>query len=338
MNIGITYNIKEEITSTASLDPESFEEFDSIATIEAIYNVLNKNGFDTVKLGGDIEIVDKLKKEKVDFVFNIAEGYEGRNRESHVPSILEMKKIPYSGSDPLTLGLALDKILTKKIASLAGIPIPSYKVINKNDDLTELFSQELLPYPLIVKPSWEGSSKGIYNSSKVYNQEELKEGLTRLFKKYPNQPILVEKYIKGREITVGIIGNSSPKVLGMMEMVNKKEQTDDFFYSLEVKRDWVNLVEYISPPKLTPEIEQVISQYAILAFKEFGCRDLARIDFRISTSNNVNKVFLLEINPLPGLSPVSGDFVIMSKKLGISYDDLVLTILSNALERYNLQI
>ena len=329
MKIGITCNLKKEICPSSVLDSEFTEEFDTENTIDAICNVFHRNGYDTARLGSGLEIIEKIKKEKVNFVFNLVEGYRGRNRESHVPSILEMLDIPYSGSDPLTLGLTLDKTMTKKIAFHAGIPTPRFKIIKRIDDLSLV--ENKLWYPLITKPAWEGSSKGIYNSSKVFNEDELEKNVTLLFEKYPDQPILVEEYVEGREITVGIIGNDPPQILGLMEIVNKNHNKDDFFYSLETKKEWERLVDYVSPPGISQLFEKHIKHHAISAFKEFGCRDIARIDFRISKHN---RVFMLELNPLPGLSPEYADLVIMTQKLGMTYDKLILSIFRHALSRY----
>jgi D-alanine-D-alanine ligase len=329
MKIGITYNLKDEMYPYSALDSEFAEEFDTESTIDAICNVFQRNGYETARLGSGLEIVEKIKKERVDFVFNIAEGYSGRNRESQVPSILEMLNISYSGSDPLTLGLTLDKIMAKKIALQAGIPTPRFKIIKKINGLSLI--ENKLRYPLITKPAWEGSSKGVYNSSKVFNKNELQKNVALLFEKYAEQPVLVEEYIEGREITVGIIGNDLPQILGLMEIVNKNNNGDDFFYSLETKKDWKRLVDYISPPNINRLLEKHITHYAISAFKEFGCRDIARIDFRISGNE---RVFMLEVNPLPGLSPEYADLVIMTEKLGMSYEDLIMAIFNHALSRY----
>ncbi|MFH1305026.1 MAG: ATP-grasp domain-containing protein, partial [Candidatus Omnitrophota bacterium] len=298
MKIGITYNLKEEISPSSVLDGEFTEEFDTESTISAICGVFHRNGYDTARLGSGLEIAEKIKKEKVDFVFNIAEGYNGRNRESHVPSVLEMLGIPYSGSDPLTLGLTLDKAITKKVAFHSGIPTPRFKTIKKIDDL--FLTENRLCYPLITKPVWEGSSKGIYNSSKVFHESELEKNVRFLFKKYPDTPVLVEEYVEGKEITVGVMGNDPPQVLGLMEIVNKINPESDFFYSLETKRNWAKLVDYVAPPDISQLLEKHIRHYAVSAFREFGCRDIARIDFRISRHD---RIFMLEVNPLPGLSP-----------------------------------
>lgn len=330
MRIGITYNLKDELPLEASLDGEAFEEFDTQETIDAISDVLVEKGHEVVQLGAKIGIIERLKKEKIDFVFNLAEGYGGRNRESYIPSILEMLNVPYSGSDSLSLGLSLDKTISKKIAQLAGIPTPGYREIKKGQDFKDIDAG--LSYPLITKPSWEGSSKGIYNSSKASNKAELEKNILFLFKKYPCQPVLVEEYIQGREITVGIIGNDSPRLLGLMEIVNRNNN-DDFFYSLEVKRNWRKLVDYKIDSNIIQILEGQLRDYAIAAFREFGCRDIARIDFKISQSN---KIFFLEINPLPGLSPEYSDLAIMAQKLGIAYQDFISEILHQGLSRYNL--
>jgi len=327
MKIGITYNLKNEL----QLDDEFLEEFDCENTIDSICQVLNKNAYGTIKLGGGIDIVDKIKKHKVDFVWNIAEGYLGRSRESQIPAILEMLNLPYSGSDPLTLGLALDKDLAKRIAIHSGVPTPDYRVIKTPAVFSTV--KDKLDYPLIVKPLWEGSSKGIYNSSKVFTEKSLENNINYLFQQYESQPVLVEEYIEGQEITVGIIGNDNPCILGVMEIANKGAGKNDFFYSLETKRDWRNLVNYILPAEISESVDRQIREYAVILFKRFGCRDLARVDFKVSKKG---RVFFLEINPLPGLSPEYSDLVIMSGKVGITYEELIIKIVDQAFLRYNL--
>ena len=331
MRIGITYNLKNEFPPAAEMDDEYSEEFDNEQTIDAISSVLESNGYETVKLGGDLRILDRLKEERVDFVFNIAEGYYGRNREAHIPAILEMLNIPYSGSDPLTLGLTLDKSVAKKIIDHARIPTPAYYIIKRLEDVYE--ADNHLTYPMIIKPAWEGSSKGIYNASRVFDKAELKNMAEVLFRKYPHQSLLAEEYVKGKEVTVGVIGNNPPKILGLMEISGKDKSSEDFFYSLETKRDWKELVEYSAHPRLPQRVVEQIKRYAVVAFAQFGCRDIARADFKVS---EYNKPFLLEINPLPGLSPEYGDLVIMAEKYGMNYEDLILGILDHAFSRYGI--
>jgi len=330
MRIGITYNLKDEISPGRIMNNESSEEFDSPATIKAIGDVFEKHGYTAIGLGGDLDVIEKIKRENVEFVFNLAEGLHGRNRESHIPSILEMMNIPYSGSDVLTLGLTLDKIITKKISAQAGIPVPRYIVAHTVSDTRDV--EKKLEYPLITKPAWEGSSKGIYDNSKVYNKADLEENVKFLINAFPGQPVLVEEYIEGREVTVGVIGNTHPEILGVMEIASKVNPGGDVFYSLETKRDWKTLIDYKMPPELNRLLLNHLTYRALSAYKEFNCRDIARIDFRVSEKKN--RLFMLEVNPLPGLSPEYGDLVIMAKMRGISYEDLIMSIFKHALKRY----
>ncbi|MDD3296933.1 MAG: ATP-grasp domain-containing protein [Candidatus Omnitrophica bacterium] len=332
MRIGLTYNLKEEALTGVSADNEAGEEFDNIATIEGLCEVIVSLGHEPVKLGFGLGILEKISREKIDFVFNIAEGQGSRNRESHVPSILEMAGIPYSGSDALTLGLALDKIVAKKIIRAAGVPTPAYRQVSGPSEV--YLSDKGLKYPLITKPSWEGSSKGIYNSSKAYTKKELDSSLSLLFSKYPGQPILVEEYIEGREVTLGIIGNNPASVLGIMEITNRSSKEKDFFYSLQVKRRWKELVNYTVNPDIPGNLLEEIKYYSLRAFKEFGCRDLARVDFKISREN---KPYLLEINPLPGLSCEYSDLVILARQCGWKYEGLISEIINQAFCRYGLK-
>jgi len=327
--IGITYNLKEDVLIQGEVDNEQVEELDQIDTIRSLSDVFEKNGYETVKLGGDFNVVDKIRQYKPDFVFNISEGYHGRNREGHIPAILEMMDIPYSGSDPLTLALTLDKAMTKKLLMQLNIPTPNCIVANSFDDVS--IANKKLKYPLITKPVWEGSSKGIYNASKTSDEKALEKNVRYLFSKYPDQPVLIEEYIQGREITVGIVGNKPKSVFGIMEIASKSRHDSSFIYSLEVKRDWEKQAKYIVSPSLGNQLEEEITNYSLLAFNEFGCRDFARMDFRVSEDN---KVYLLEINPIPGLSPLYSDFVIMSNTLGLGYEQLILSILDSALSRY----
>lgn len=331
MKIGITYNIKEDLALEEDSNSERLEEFDSFQTIIALSGVLESLGFETVKLGGDICIIEKIKEAKPDFIFNIAEGFWGRNREAHIPAILEMMNLPYSGSDPLTLSLTLDKIMSKKFAKLQDIPTPDYFIVSDIRQLNCFEAQ--LRFPLITKPAYEGSSKGIYLFSLVKEPSELKRNVSILMQKYPDQPILVEEYIQGREFTVGVQGNADAKVLGIMEIKNKNKSSKNFIYSLEVKRNWQNEVEYVAAPELKEDVKTELQQYALKAFKEFGCRDIARLDFRVSCDN---QVYLLEINPLPGLRPGYSDLVIMAQKQGMAYNELIGNIIKNAFSRYKI--
>ena len=333
MRIGIAYNLKSDIENIIPrnlLMEDAFEEFDTEETIDAVASAFEKNNHSVVRLGWGKKAIKALLSQDIDFVFNMSEGFSGRNREAQMPSVLEIFEIPYSGSDPLTLSLTLDKVIAKQILKQNNIKAPDYFVVNKIQDLDML--PYGLKYPLFVKPAWEGSSKGIKQSSKALKKEELISYTKYILENYPGQPVLIEHYIQGREFTVGILGNQEPKILGLMEITPKTKGCKDFFYSIEVKRDWENLVTYECPAKIELALNKRLEYSAIKAFKAFGCRDLARVDFRV---NSLGEVYFIEINPLPGLSPKYSDIVIMARKMGWAYEGFIMEIFNSAFGRIN---
>ncbi|MCK9554907.1 ATP-grasp domain-containing protein [bacterium] len=330
MKIGITYNLKTDFKDLTLASEDALEEFDSEKTVDAIASAIVKMGHEAVKFGGGEQVIGKLKKEQPSLVFNIAEGVNGRAREAQIPALLELLKIPYTHSDPLTLALTLDKSMTKHVVKSCGVNTPEFSVIS---DAAELKEDNLPAFPLIVKPAWEGSSKGIRINSKVNNFDELKVQVGWVFKNYPAQPVLIEQFIRGREITVGVIGNNPPVILGMMEIGFKENTKKDFIYSLEVKRNYKKLVKYTCPPGLDDKIVAKIEKLALAAYDCLHCRDIARMDFRVDENSNA---YFIEINPLPGLSPEYSDLIIMAKKLGIEYEDIIKRIIVNAVKRYKI--
>lgn len=328
MKIGFTYNLKTE--AGANHDPEdAFEEFDSPETIDALVEVIGDLGHQCVKLGYGPAALEKIAKDKPDFVFNIAEGYGGRNREAFIPAMLEMLNIPYSGPDPLTAAVTLDKINAKRLASLAGVAVPWHFII---EDLNT-FNYDSIRFPAIVKLAYEGSSKGLRLKSKVNNIAELKEQDQWLRQNYTRQPILAEQFITGREMTVGVIGNDPAEILGVMEITPRQGALEDFVYSLEVKRDYLNQVEYRCPPAIGDFSRECLEQAALKLYRQFDCRDAARLDFRLDKNGTL---YFIEVNPLPGLHPVSSDLVIMADNLGIAYPHLIARIFKAALTRCGL--
>ncbi|MBI4115768.1 MAG: D-alanine--D-alanine ligase [Candidatus Omnitrophica bacterium] len=329
MRIGITYNLKNDAppSSAAKLCEDASEEWDCPETIHAIKDVLVSEGHEVFLLGGDLGVIDKIRENRVEFVFNITEGYSGRNREAHIPALLELLGIPYSGSDPLGLAITLDKSLTKRIAISLGIPTPDFWMINEISETNNIPDR----FPLFAKPLWEGSSKGIRRSSLVESRLALKRETGRLLKHYPDVPVLVEEYIPGKELTAGVLGNNPPEVLGVMEIRFRDRARKDFCYSLEVKRNWKEEVEYLYPAPIDKLTEKNISESVLRLFNALRLRDLARFDFRLSPEG---RFYFLEVNPLPGLSPESGDLVILSQRKGWSYDELIRKITQTALSRY----
>lgn len=328
MRIGLACDLKETVNREVNSPEDALEEYDSPETVATIITALESAGHKVTILGGGLEFLENVLREKVDMVFNISEGRGNYlSREAQVPSVLEMLDIPYSGSNPQCLAICLDKPMTKRLVSVDGIRTPKWRVIDGLKQLDEA-SLSGLNFPAIIKPAYEGSSKGIRTSSLISEPDEATKTIKRLLEEY-RQPMMVEEFIPGDEVTVGIIGNDPPQVLGIMQILPRK-QIDYFVYSIEVKRDYLNLVDYECPPLLNPEIEAEIAELSIKAFTSLGCRDFARIDFRISPAG---KPYFIEINPLPGLGSYS-DLVIMALKLGFRHDGLINSVLDAALKRY----
>jgi len=332
MRVGLAFDLKDHIKIPSDLPEDIYEEFDIEDTIISIEDVLKSLGHEVVRLYSGKKFLENILKEKVDIVFNIAEGFGTRSREAHVPSILELLGIPFTGSDPLTLALTLDKTMTKRVVQSAGIRTPEFVEIDHLDN----FQPEILnslKFPLILKLSREGSSIGLRRNSKVRNIEELKNKIKEL--SIYKQPILIERFIPGKEITVGVIGNGKKtRVLGMMEIAPRNIPREDFIYSLEVKRNWREEVSYIMNPQIPEETKEEIEEMSLKIYNILGCRDISRIDFRLDTDNTP---YFLEVNPLPGLNPDYSDLPMISRGYGMSYEELIKEILSSALERYGIK-
>ena len=327
MRIGLAYDLKTSAAGRQAID-DALEEYDSPETVEIIAGALEKKGHRVIRLGGGTQFLDNVRREAVDIVFNISEGRGSfRSREAQVPAVLEMLGIPYTGSDPLTLSVCLDKPVTKKLVALAGVPTPAWLIIN---DAAELANTDWgkFPFPSIVKPAYEGSSKGIRLTSLAEKTSQAEEEIARILKDY-HQPVMVEEFITGDEVTVGIIGNSPPELVGMMRILPKKKEKY-FVYSVEVKRDYINQVDYESPVRLPAPVLDKLERYSLKAFNVLGCRDFSRVDFRIGRDGTP---YFLEINPLPGLGNYS-DLIIMAIKLGWTHDEVICAVLDAALERY----
>jgi len=329
MRRGLSYDLKGAVPLDEASPEDALEEYDSRETVGLIAAALEAGGHSVVMLGGGREFLENILREKVDIVFNIAEGRGNyRGREAQVPSVLEMLGIPYSGSDAQCLAICLDKPLAKKLVATEGVSTPRWQVITEKEDLGQI-PWDQFPFPAIVKPAHEGTSKGIRLTSVVDSVGRMEETVSRLLDSY-RQPVMVEEFITGDEVTVGIIGNSPPRVIGMMRILPRSRK-NPFIYSLEVKRDYQNLVDYECPPQLKDEVLTSIALSSLKAFGALGCRDFARLDFRVSPEG---VPYFLEINPLPGLSAQS-DLIIIATKSGWTYQELINAVLDAALKRYS---
>jgi D-alanine-D-alanine ligase len=328
MRIGLAYDLKDSVAVDGTAPADALEEYDCPETVELIDRALVKQGHRVVRLCGGREFLNNILRANVDIVFNIAEGQGNkRSREAQVPAVLEMLGIPYSGSEPECLTLCLDKPLTKQTVSTAGIPTPRWWVVKDSRGLRELPWGQF-PFPAIIKPAWEGSSKGIHADSLADSPQQTIEVAGQLIERY-RQPVMVEEFISGDEITVGIVGNSLPRLVGLMRIVPRLKN-DRFVYSLEVKRDYEKLADYECPAQLEGETLERIKLSALRAFEVTGCRDFARLDFRVSSEGIP---YFIEINPLPGLGTYS-DLVIMAIKMGWTHEQLINMVFDAAVARY----
>jgi D-alanine-D-alanine ligase len=340
VRIGLTFNVRRtDAPADATVlgllplpGDDHEEEFDSPETIAAIAAAFESLGHEVELLGyGEPLLQRLLAGPRPDLVWNFAEGHgAGRSREARVPAVLEMLDIPYTGSDPLTLAVTLDKPVAKQLVRAAGVATPRWFVYEGDPASIQRQAAEL-SFPVFVKPAFEGSSKGILTSSVLYDVASLRRALGQLHEMY-RQPVLVEEFIVGDELTVGVVGNDPPQVLGIMRVLPRQQGAQPFVYSLEVKRDWQRQVRYECPAALSPDDTQAVLDATLAAWHALGCRDVGRFDFRLRDGIPC----FLETNPLPGLSPISGDLVLLARFQGIEHRELIERILAAAVARVGL--
>lgn len=327
LKVGIAYNLKKGVTSDAE-DMEA--EYDSFDTIRAIRGVLEDAGCRTELLEANSDFTEKLKTAGVNIVFNIAEGANGRGREAQVPAILSFLGIPFAGSDETTLGLALDKAMTKRYLSAFGVKTPAFQLVKAPNFQLD----PSLRFPLIVKPNSEGSGKGIGDLAVVKNEAQLNAVLEKNFRLY-GEPMLVEEYIAGREFTVGLLENENGlNVFEPMEIRWIHADSENAIYSYHVKTNYKKYVEYQCPAQMGRSEAEAMKETAALVFKALDCRDFSRIDFRLSEDG---VPYFIEINPLPGLAPGYSDYPMLAQFCGMDYNTLILNVLKNALRRYGME-
>lgn len=312
MRIGLTFNLKPP-----GATGDAYEEFDSEETIIELEQALRRCGHQTVRLGWGAEMLDRLAATRVDGVFNIAEGIGGRGRESQVPATLEMLGVPCSGSSALSIGLTLDKALAKRVARGAGIATAPFCVAQPDPESLRAAARDLR-FPLFAKPAAEGSSMGITSASLCRTAEDLDRAVRRLA---AYGPVLIEEFLPGDEYTVGMIGG---EVIGAMQIVPRSKH-ETFIYSLEVKRDYLQRVDY----RLVPDED--IREVARAVWNAFDLRDVARIDIRRDRDGVPNFV---EVNPLPGVHPINSDLIILARLLGISHEEVISRVVSSATARW----
>ena len=313
----------------AGLPDDTFEEYDSETTIASISGALRGlRDVHVEPVPADSRLPWRLTEGKFDFVFNMAEGQGRRCREAIPAAVCELLGVPFTGPDALTLGMTLDKHIAKRVVA-PDVPVARGVLV---EDETTAQALNGLHYPVIVKPNDEGSSKGIRENPVLADSTAALNRCRWLRTRYAC-PVLVEEFLPGAEVTVGVVGNGAgARVLGMME-ISPSEAQPFFVYSLEVKRDYKSRVRYYVPPRVAPDTVELLGRLALVAYRLLGCRDIARIDFRLDSTG---EPCFMECNPLPGLNPETGDIVLLSRNT-LPYDKLVQGILLDAMSRFGIR-
>jgi D-alanine-D-alanine ligase len=261
-----------------------------------------------------------------------------------------MLRLPYTGSKVLTLALTLEKPMTKRVLTFHGLPTPPFQVFERPEEPLD----PELGFPLFVKPSGQGTGMGISAQSVVHDEDQLRAQVARMLEAY-QEPVLVERFISGRDLTVGIVGNLQPPVawrtpqneeaprvvrgltfLPPLEIeLGAYAEAEGRIYTGRAKVELADKLNYICPAPLTADKVEELNWLAAATFRVTGCLDVARVDFRLDEADG-ERPYILEVNPLPGLSPGISDLVIEGDAAGIDHAELVNMILDAALERYGM--
>ena len=347
--VALLANLKNNAPHIDGMPEDQWADLDSEDTVNSLVEALRAGGHTCEFIEGNYTLFDTMRKFNPDICFNICEGHYGDAREAQVPAILEMLRIPYTGSKVLALSLALDKPMTKRVLTYHDLPTPDFQVFERADEPLN----ESMIFPLFVKPSREGTGMGVSVDSIVRNEAEMRDQVSYILGKY-KQTALVERFIEGREVTVGLVGNligpaarrlpddddasriqEGLHFLPPMEVDLNPFLSTDIIYSNRLKVDLADQLNYLCPAPLDPDLVEDLHWLTAAVFRVTGGLDVSRVDFRLDTNDNL-KPYILEINPLPGLMPGVSDLVIEAAAEGISHTQLVNMILEAGLRRYGL--
>jgi D-alanine-D-alanine ligase len=320
VRIGFTYDLRDDYLREGYTEEETAE-LDAPEAIDAIEAALKSLGHTVDRVGNVKSLTTRLAAgDRWDLVFNYTEGLFGFAREAQVPALLDAFQIPYTFSDGLTFALTLHKGFTKHVVRGLGIPTPDFAVVARESDVAQIS----LPFPLFVKPVAGGSSVGVSAASFVTDSTALVSTCRRLLGTY-HQPVLVETFLPGRELTVGIVGTGPhARVLGVMEVILTSD-ADVQAYTYSTKN--LELARY----RIVDDGAAVeAAEIALRAWNGLGCRDAGRVDCRCDRSGRAH---FLEVNPLAGLHPTHADLVILAGLVGVSYGELIGSIVASASER-----
>jgi D-alanine-D-alanine ligase len=329
MRIGLTYDLRAEYLA-AGCSEEETAEFDREDTIVALEQVIQILGHEPDRIGHAKSLIARLiDGDRWDLVFNIAEGLNGIGREAQVPAILDVYDIPYTFSDPLVMSLTLHKGMTKHVLRDAGIPTPEFAVVAKPKDLSRVIFEP----PFFIKPVAEGTGKGVTSASIIRHRQDLEAACRELLAQF-KQPVLVERFLPGREFTVGIVGTGAEaQILGTME-IHLNENADREVYSYTNKEFCEELVTYRLVQAESDPVVREAESIVLKSWQVLGCRDAGRADVRCDEDGRPQ---FMEVNPLAGIHPQHSDLPIICTFQGISYAHLIGRILDSAAKRVRRQ-
>lgn len=322
MVVGLTYDLRSEYLAMGYGEEETAE-FDRDDTVVAIESAIAALGHTTVRIGHLRSLMRRLSDgERWDMVFNIAEGMHGFGRESQVPSLLEAFEIPCTFADSVVLGIALHKSMCKHVVRSLGINTPDFALVSGLADIDSI----RMKFPLFAKPVAEGTSKGVTDMSVIDTPKQLREMCEHLLKTF-RQPVLVERFLPGREFTVGIVGTGdSAWAVGAMEVLTRAK-VERAVYSYTNKDQCEELIDY---RMADDDLARRSCDLALRTWRGLECRDSGRVDVRIDDAGEPS---FIEVNPLAGLHPEHSDLPIMWSKTGRNYPDLIREIVTSTATR-----
>ncbi len=329
----VLYNLAERLEKGIPSDLVCEQEITII--IPLVVQLLSERGYYVETMKTDFNLWENLKARKADFdiVFNLAEAFGGGNiNETVVPAILEGLSIPFTGATAHNMHFTLDKEKTKLVLMAHGLPCAQHQLFRNS---TEEINNDL-EFPLIVKPVREEASIGIYHDSVVEDKVSLRRKISGLLERY-NQPVMVEKFIVGREISIGVVGNyPNLHIFPPLEFLFEGAISDlKRIRSYEYK--WGGKKEQMVRAELPMDIMEKLSRYSKTAFVVTDCCDYARMDYRVDSKGNI---YFLEVNYNPGIGPnthgLNNTLTKMASFDGYSFGNLIEKIILLAMERYKM--
>lgn len=328
LTVGLVYDVFGSYPLPPGAPPDAEAEYEPEATVEALEGALRRLGHAPLRLGNAHALLERASAGSLpalDAALAISEGHGTRNREAWAPVLLDMLGVPALGSDALTLSLSLDKAWTKDVVAAAGVPVPAQRSVAHPDDLEN--GSFPGPFPLFVKPRWEGTAKGIDAGARVEDRAALVARVGEVVARY-RQPALVEPFLPGPEYTVTVVGHGPPRALPVLQRALER-RSDIGLHAVESGEGGL---DHHTPGALDAGLEAELARQALTAFDALACRDFARADFKLDAEG---RPFFLEINPLPTFAP-DGSFGILAELEGRPLEALLADVLGAGLRRLGL--